>query len=120
MKVGEAMRLCKDTTYIDVIIELTKHPDPKVRQRAVKEMCPCHVQKDLEAFWTRVLEMRHDEAANVRQQVLHDLCDGSPAHLEFDVAEALQDFNTDPDPEIRRKAHKALTSYRRKGKWNVL
>ena len=32
--------------------------------------------------------MVDDEAVNVRQQVLHTICDGSPTHLEFDVAEA--------------------------------
>jgi hypothetical protein len=37
--------------------------------------------------------MVDDEAVNVRQQVLHTICDGSPTHLEFDVAEALDGFN---------------------------
>ena len=56
----------------------------------------------------------------VRLQVLHTLCDGSPAHLELQVAEALETFNRDADSKIRRQAHKALTSYRKTGKWNIL
>ena len=36
LPVHEAMTLCKDTTIIETIIELTKHSDPKVRQRALK------------------------------------------------------------------------------------
>ena len=53
-------------------------------------------------------------------QVLHTLCDGSPAHLEYEVAEALEGFNRDSDSKIRRMAHKCLTAYRKTGKWNVL
>ena len=116
----EALRLCRDTTIIDTIITLTKHTSPNVRRMALREMCPCRVKDDLTEFWNRVLEMRHDEDANVRYQALHDLCDGSPKHLEYRVAEALDDFNRDSDGKIRRAAHKALTSYHKKGKWNVM
>ena len=116
----EALRKCKETTCIEDIIELTKHEDPQVRQVALREMCPCRVKKDLSDFWTRVLEMLHDDAANVRYQVLHTLCDGSPSHLELDVADALEVFNRDPDKKIRRAAHRALTAYRKTGKWNIL
>ena len=55
-----------------------------------------------------------------RYQVMHTLCDGSPNHLELRVAEALDTFNRDADPKIRRKAHQCLTSYWRKGKWNIM
>ncbi|XP_046567517.1 uncharacterized protein LOC124275879 [Haliotis rubra] len=120
ISVGEALRMCKATTDIDVIIELSKHDNPQVRQRALKEMCPCRVKKDLDDFWRRVVQMIDDEADNVRMQVLHTLCDGSPQHMEFAVAEALEVFNHDTNKEIRRKAHKALTSYRMRGKWNIM
>lgn len=83
-------------------------------------MCPCRVKKDHDDFWRRVFEMVDDEAVNVRQQVLHTLCDGSPTHLEFDIADALDRFNRDSDPKIRRTAHKCLTTYNRTGKWNIL
>jgi len=68
----------------------------------------------------RAAEMVDDEDTAVRGQVLHTLCDGSPAHLEPKVAEALEVFNRDPDTDLRRRAHKVLTSYRRTGKWNIL
>ncbi|BFZ07381.1 hypothetical protein BsWGS_10420 [Bradybaena similaris] len=116
----DALRLCVDTTDIDVIIDLTRHQNPQVRQRALREMCPCRVQKDITDFWNRVFEMLNDPDANVRYQVLHTLCDGSPEHLEDSIAEALDEFNRDPDAKIRRQAHRALTSYRRTGKWNIL
>jgi len=115
-----ALSRCVKTTDIDEIIELTHHEDPAVRQRALKEMCPCRVKNDLTDFWKRVLEMKSDPADNVRQQVLHTLCDGSPNHMEFIVAEALDEFNRDPDSEIRRMAHRVLVTYNRTGKWNIL
>lgn len=116
----EALRLCETTTIIETIIALTKHSNARVRQRALKEMCPCRVKEDLTEFWERVLDMINDEAVNVRYQVLHTLCDGSPGHLEDKVADALDIFNNDADPKIRRQAHKVLSGYRRTGKWNVM
>lgn len=53
-------------------------------------------------------------------QVLHTICDGSPASMETRVAEALEDFNRDSNKAIRRQAHKVLASYTRTGKWNIL
>ncbi|KAL4220681.1 hypothetical protein ACF0H5_021077 [Mactra antiquata] len=117
---GEAIRLCEKTTIIDTIISLTKHKSARVRQRALKEMCPCRVKEDLSDFWERVQQMVDDESPVVRYQVLHTLCDGSPTHMEDKVADALDIFNYDSDPKIRRKAHQVLTGYRRTGKWNVM
>jgi hypothetical protein len=64
--------------------------------------------------------MVDDESPKIRYQVLHNMCDGSPESMEQNVADALEKFNRDPDPEIRRKAHKVLASYLRTGKWNIL
>ena len=66
---GEALRRCTNTTCIDEVIELTKHSDPYVRQRALKEMCPCRSKKGIDDFWARVLEMRSDPNIAVRFQV---------------------------------------------------
>ncbi len=70
----EALRLCKTTSTIETIIDLTKHADPQVRQTAIREMCPCRVKGDITDFWRRLLdpELLNDPAANVRQQVLHE------------------------------------------------
>ena len=65
----DALRLCQSTTDIDEIIDLTKHENPQVRQKALREMCPCRVKTDIDDFWLRVLEMLDDPANNVRQQV---------------------------------------------------
>ena len=116
----QALRLCKDTCDISTIVTLTKHSQERVRQKALVEMCPCRVKTCLDHFWERVFEMLQDPSTLVRKQVLHTLCDGSPKHLEHEVSQALEHFNCDADPEIRRMAHKALISYQRTGKWNVL
>lgn len=120
LPLSTALRLCKETTDIDVIIELTKHENARVRRTALEEMCPCRVKKDLSDFWARVIEMADDEDVLVRKQVLHTLCDGSPAHLEFQVVEMLEIFNRDKDAQIRRTAHKVLGHYWKSGKWNIL
>lgn len=67
---GEAIRLCEKTTIIETIISLTKHSSARVRQRALKEMCPCRVKEDLTEFWERVQEMVEDDSPVVRYQVI--------------------------------------------------
>eukprot|EP00518_Triparma_eleuthera_P002452 CAMPEP_0182461662 /NCGR_PEP_ID=MMETSP1319-20130603/6175_1 /TAXON_ID=172717 /ORGANISM="Bolidomonas pacifica, Strain RCC208" /LENGTH=165 /DNA_ID=CAMNT_0024660977 /DNA_START=35 /DNA_END=532 /DNA_ORIENTATION=- len=116
----QVMTRVSDTEDIDEIVELTRHEDARVRQAALEQMCPCHVQDDIEDFWTRVIEMASDPSTAVRKQVLHTLCDGSPVERETEIVEALATFNTDDDREIRRIAHKVLASYSRTGRWNIL
>jgi hypothetical protein len=65
-------------------------------------------------------EMASDPDAMVRAQVLHTICDGTPPHLEERVRGALEVFNRDSDPSIRRTAHKVMAVLLRTSKWNVL
>jgi hypothetical protein len=65
----DALRLCRDTEDIQTILSLTEHENAAVRQRALKEICPCRVKDDIDLFWTRVLQMIDDPADNVREQV---------------------------------------------------
>ena len=69
LRIAEAKRLAAETTDIDVILELTKHPDALVRKYSLREMCPCRVKNDIELFWKRVVEMVDDKDALVRAQV---------------------------------------------------
>lgn len=71
----DALRLCRETEDIETIIALTNHADPSVRQRALKEICPCRVKDDIDPFWERVIEMINDPADNVREQVCVVLID---------------------------------------------
>ena len=120
LRVQEASRLAKETTEVDVIIALSKHDNSQIRKSSLVQMCPCRVKQDIVKFWDRVFEMVSDQDPIVRAQVLHTICDGSPNDRELQVAEAIEIFNRDPDSEIRRKAHKVLSSYIRTGKWNIL
>ena len=108
------------TENVDEILELTYHEDPEIRKKAAQQLCPCRVQRDKPEFWERIFELCLDPSPKVRMQILHDICDGSPAHYENEVSRALEIFNRDKDEEIKRKAHKALASYLRTGNWNVL
>jgi hypothetical protein len=116
----ELMSICRSTEDIDVILEYTHSADPDVRLEAVKQLCPCKVQKDIDVFWERVFEMAPDEDARIRKRILHIICDGSPERLEDRIYEALYDFNRDKDSDIRRTAHKVMATYERTGKWNIL
>ena len=116
----ELMSICRETDDIDIILGYTHSVDADVRLEAVKQLCPCKVQKDIEVFWERVFELIHDEDTRIRKRILHIICDGSPERLEDRIYDALMDFNRDKDSDIRRTAHKVLASYERTGKWNIL
>jgi Ca2+-binding EF-hand superfamily protein len=105
---------------ITKLIEFTKDSNPSIRLNSLKQMCPCKVKNDIDLFWNRIFEMATDENDDIRYQVLHIICDGSPSHLEENVANALELFNHDKNKMIRRRAHKVMASYLRKGKWNIL
>ncbi|ELR18050.1 uncharacterized protein ACA1_161750 [Acanthamoeba castellanii str. Neff] len=108
---------------VDTVAEFlkgTRDPDPTTRKLYLRELCPCHVKRDVEVVWDRILEMTNDPDPAVRYQVMHNLCDGSPATRELDVIAALEKMHNDDDKEIRRKVHNVLTHYRKTGKWNIL
>jgi len=101
-------------------IAATRSSDPRVRKLALKNMCPCRVLKDVDVIWDRVLEMTVDEDVGVRYQTVHSLCDGSPRSREEQIVAALRGMRNDSDEKIRRAVRRALCSYERTGRWNVL
>ena len=105
---------------VDAWLSLTHHGDPKVRSKAVRALCPCHVKRQDDRIWERIFEMASDEDAHVRSTILHALGDGSPRALEAQVVASLEAMRDDPDPSLRRRVRKLLASYRRTGKVNVL
>lgn len=56
----------------------------------------------------------------VRYQVLHNLCDGSPNDREEEVIAAVKTFERDSCKKIKRAVNQVLASYNRTGKWNVM
>lgn len=114
------MTLANETAEFNEILTLTYSKDDDIRLKALKNLCPCKVQDEIDMFWDRTFQMVSDPNPEIRMQVLHNMCDGSPPYVESRVAEALEVFNRDPDSDVRRKGHKVLTSYLRTGKWNIL
>ena len=104
---------------IDELLELTHDADPKVRSRAVRELCPCHVQADIERIWQRIFAMVDDGDVGVRRTVVHAFIDGSPRAIEPRVVDALEGMRNDPNPALRRNVRKLLARYRKTGKVNI-
>ena len=116
----ELFRVIQQSEDIDEIIALTAAKDDQVRLKACKEMCPCHVKADCEEFWNATFRLANDPNDDIRYQVLHNMCDGSPPHLEDKVIKTLEIFNRDSNKKIRRKAHQVMGSYLHTGEWNIM
>jgi hypothetical protein len=104
---------------IDSFLTMTYDLDPRVRLAAVTHLCPCHVKRNHEPVWERLVAMAADPDARVRNWVLHVLTDGSPRSRQAQVVRALEHLRDDPDPKIRRKARKIAAAFRRTGNLNV-
>jgi HEAT repeat protein len=115
---GREIRL--DRTQVDDLLVQTEDPDADVRNEAVRALCPCHVQANVDRVWDRLVAMVADSDSRVRGSVVHALCDGSPRERELQVVEALEQMYNDPDPKLRRHVRHVLASYRRRGKINIL
>ena len=116
----ELLRLAKESDDFIEILSLTHNKNEQIRLKALRRLCPCQVGDEIKLFWDRTFELVEDPSSNIRMQVLHNMCDGSPNYMEERVVEALEFFNRDKDGDIRRKAHKVMASYSRTGKWNIL
>ena len=104
---------------IGSFLAMTYDRDPRVRREAVTHLCPCHVTRNHEPVWERLVAMATDPDAKVRNWVLHVLTDGSPRARQAQVVRVLHHLRDDPDPGIRRKARKIQAEFRRTGNLNV-
>lgn len=104
---------------IDRWLELTQHPDPKVRRRAVACACSCHIKSNYHRVWDRLLAMAEDPDYRVRSIVLHNLVDGSPSVRKDEVVATLERMQHDPDPNLRRRVRRLVAYYRRTGNVNA-
>jgi len=104
---------------VGIFLDQTYDRDPRVRRSAVTHLCPCHVKRNHEPVWDRMVAMATDADPKVRNWVLHVLTDGSPRSRQQEVVQVLEQLHDDPDPKLRRKARKILAHYRRTGDLNV-
>jgi len=58
--IKELVAECKETDSVGRIVELSRHDSPLVRLAALKQVCPCRVKADIDAFWDRVVGERVD------------------------------------------------------------
>ena len=100
-------------------LEKTRDPNPRTRREAVTHLCPCHVKRNHELVWDRMVEMAGDPDPKVRSWVLHVLTDGSPKERQADITRVLIGLHDDPDPKIRRRARNILAHFRRTGELNI-
>jgi hypothetical protein len=102
---------------VEGFLALTYDDDPRVRQVAIRNLCPCHIQGDVEPVWDRLLELSADPDDGVRHDVLHNLVDGSPRRMREQVVEVLDRLAKDRSIRRSRRqfAQDAVRRYHRTG-----
>ncbi len=103
---------------LEDVLEASRDPDPEIRRKAVRSLCPCEVKRNDAEVWSRILEMTQDSDVRVRRNAMHGMIDGSPASLADRVVAALEAMRNDPEPRLRRHVRKILARHRRTGRVN--
>ena len=110
---------CPSDAQLDELLVLSHDRDPNVRRVAVKNLCPCHVKRNLPEVWRRLIELTDDRDPGIRLDVLHNLTDGSPPELALQVQALVEKFMHDPDRTVRGYATYLRDKQKRSGRINV-
>jgi hypothetical protein len=110
---------CPTDQQVDELLALTRDRAPDVRRIAVKNLCPCHVERHRSDIWVRLLELASDPNPGVRMDVLHNLTDGSPPELAQAVVAAVEALMDDPDAKVRGYATFLRAGQKRLGGVNI-
>ena len=102
------------------LLAQTYSPDAPTRAAAVRDLCPCHLKRNVPQVWERMLALADDPDRDVRNQVYHVLADGSPREYHERIVAAYEKMTQDADEKLRRKARKLMAQYRSTGKINIL
>ena len=110
---------CPPDAQIPTLLALTHDDDARVRRLALKHLCPCRLQREREAVWSRVFELADDPDSGVRMDAIHAMTDGSPREYGNDVLAVVERMQNDPDVKVRRYIRRTLTKVRQTGRVNV-
>ena len=107
----------RTSEQVQAFLDLSYDEDSKVRQVAIRNLCPCHIQGDVPEVWDRLLELADDPDDGVRHDVLHNLVDGSPRRMRAQVVEVLEVMAKDRSMKRSRRqfVRDALRRYHRTG-----
>jgi hypothetical protein len=110
---------CPTDQQVNELLSLTRDPDPDVRRVAVKNLCPCHVQRHVGEIGVRLLHLARDPNPGVRMDVLHNLTDGTPPEVAQEVVATIEALMDDPDEKGRGYATFLRARQIRLGRVNI-
>eukprot|EP01044_Picomonas_judraskeda_P008646 COSAG03_NODE_999_length_5060_cov_5.775448_7_plen_249_part_00 len=104
-------------SLLEELLEQSRHAHASVRVKAVHDMCPCQVQRNVPECWERLLQLAAtDPDAKVRRAVVHTLCDGCPPDRFGDAIAILTKMSLeDPDPSLKKGTRQLVTYWERTG-----
>ena len=85
-------------------LALADSKDPQDRIEAMKNLCPCHVRKRIDAVWDAIYRGLQDSDLEVRQAAWHTLDDGGRSNDPKLYPIIVEIANTETNPKLKRQA----------------
>ena len=101
------------------ILDASRDPDPEIRRKAVRDLCPCQVKMKDGEVWDRVFEMARDPNVRVRRNAFHAIIDGLPGELTAKALATLEAMrDSEPEARLRCNVRRILAHHHRTGRIN--